>query len=123
MLCETRNSRERRLLALEVLTIWLPCRTPVVRCEVTAKRRLDRVTRMNSGRPATLFIWLECESCGRIEQTTHEFNYPADMAEDMQLFMSMPCERCGRQAKLHMKRALSGGRFPDQRLGVRAVSS
>jgi len=56
---------------------------------------------MNSGRPATLFIWLECESRGRIEKSAHEFNYPADMAEDMQLFMSMP-----RQAKLHMKREI-----------------
>ena len=106
MLRETRKSRERDRLAMAVFTIWLPCRTPVVRCDVTAKRRLDRVTRMNSGRPATLFIWLECETCGRIEKSAHEFNYPADMAEDMQLFMSMPCDRCGRPAKLHMKREI-----------------
>lgn len=34
----------------------------------------------------------------------HEFNYPDDVAQGMQLFAWIPCERCGRPAKLHLKR-------------------
>ena len=58
----------------------------------------------NAGRPATLSAWIECESCGRIDKQTHDFNYPADMAEGMQLFVWRPCEKCGRLAKLHLQR-------------------
>lgn len=47
------------------------------------------------GRPVVLIAWIECESCGRIDKAAHEFNYPADMAEGMQLFVWIPCERCG----------------------------
>jgi len=36
---------------------------------------------MDSGRPATLSAWIECESCGRIEQSAHEFHYPDDMGD------------------------------------------
>jgi len=55
----------------------------------------------DAGRPAVLIAWIECESCGRIDKAAHDFNYPADMASDMQLFVWLPCERCGRLAKLH----------------------
>lgn len=58
------------------------------------------------GRPVVLTAWIECESCGRIERPTHDFNYPADMAEEMELFVRIPCEQCGRLAKLHMRREL-----------------
>jgi hypothetical protein len=53
---------------------------------------------MDYGRPAAILAWIECESCGRIEKPAIEFNYPAHMAEDMQLFVWMPCERCGRRS-------------------------
>jgi hypothetical protein len=43
-------------------------------------------------------------SCGRVEKLAHEFNYPADLVEGMQLFVWQPCERCGRPAKLHVRR-------------------
>lgn len=43
-----------------------------------------------AGRPATLVAWLECASCGR--------TYPADMTDDMELFVwlafSVDCRRC-----------------------------
>jgi hypothetical protein len=59
---------------------------------------------MEESRHATLLVWLECESGGRIDMPAHEFNYPEDMAEDASLFVWLPCERCGRQARLHLKR-------------------
>jgi hypothetical protein len=59
---------------------------------------------VDDGRPATLIAWIECGSCGRIDKSAHDFNYPADVAEGMQLFVWLPCERCGQQAKLHLKR-------------------
>jgi hypothetical protein len=40
-----------------------------------------------------LVAWIECESCGRIEKPAHEFNYPADIAGGMQLFVWIPCEQ------------------------------
>jgi hypothetical protein len=43
-----------------------------------------------AGRPSTLTAWIECESCGRIDKPAHDFNYPADMAADVQLFVWMP---------------------------------
>jgi hypothetical protein len=33
-------------------------------------------------------------------------NYPADVASDMQLFVWLPCEKCGRLARLHLQREL-----------------
>jgi hypothetical protein len=59
---------------------------------------------MDEGRPATLLVRFECATCGRIDKPVHEFEYPADLAEGMQLFVWYPCERCGRQAKLHFRR-------------------
>jgi hypothetical protein len=59
-----------------------------------------------AGRPAVLVAWIECQSCGRIEKPAHEFNYPEDMAEDASPFVWMPFERCGRQAKLHIRREI-----------------
>jgi hypothetical protein len=32
--------------------------------------------------------------------------YGADLAEGMELFVRLPCERCGRLAKLHMRREI-----------------
>lgn len=61
---------------------------------------------MDDGRPATLIAWIECNSCGRFGKATHDFHYPADMASDMEFFVLTPCERCGRQAKLHFRREL-----------------
>lgn len=52
----------------------------------------------DAGRPATLIVWIECKSCGRIDKAAHEFNYPDDMAEDEHLWLWLPYERCGRQA-------------------------
>jgi len=60
----------------------------------------------DSGRPASLIAWVECDECGRIDKPAHDFNYPPDMASDMELFVWLPCEKCGRLAKLHMKREL-----------------
>jgi len=40
---------------------------------------------------------------GRIDQPDYEFN-PDDMAEGQHLVAWIPCEQCGRRAKLHMKR-------------------
>jgi hypothetical protein len=57
-------------------------------------------------RPAVLIAWIECSACGRIDKAAHDFNYPADMTAEMELFVRMPCEQCGRMAKLHMKRAV-----------------
>jgi hypothetical protein len=37
---------------------------------------------MDDGRPAVLIVWIECAVCGRIDKAAHDFNYPADMAED-----------------------------------------
>ena len=59
---------------------------------------------MDNGRPTTLIAWIECESCGRIDKAAHDFNYPGDIAAGMQLFVWIPCERRGRQAKLHLER-------------------
>ena len=39
-------------------------------------------------------------------KAVHDFNYPADMAEGMELFVWISCERSGRQAKLHFRREL-----------------
>lgn len=61
---------------------------------------------MDNGRPATLAAWVECSACGRIDKSSHDFNYPADLAEGMQLFVWISCERCGRDAKLHFRREL-----------------
>jgi hypothetical protein len=38
------------------------------------------------------------------DKPAHEFNYPEDLAEDAHLFVWLPCERCERQAKLHLRR-------------------
>jgi len=32
---------------------------------------------MYAGRPATLLVWFECATCGRIDKPVHEFPYPA----------------------------------------------
>lgn len=61
--------------------------------------------RMEDGCPAMLIAWVECSVYGRIDQAAHEFNYPADMADCMELFEWLPCEQCGRQAKLHFRRS------------------
>jgi hypothetical protein len=61
---------------------------------------------MEKGRAATLLVWLECATCGRIDKAARGFTYPADLAEDVQLFVWQPCDRCGNMAKLHMKRTL-----------------
>jgi len=37
---------------------------------------------------------------------SYHFNYPADVASDMQLFVWLPCEKCGRLARLHLQREL-----------------
>lgn len=60
----------------------------------------------DAGRPAVLIAWIECAACGRIDKAAHDFNYPADMAEGMQLFVRISCEQCGRPAKLHMQREI-----------------
>jgi hypothetical protein len=39
-------------------------------------------------------------------KAAHDFSYPADIAEGMQLFVWIWCERCGRQAKLHIRREM-----------------
>jgi hypothetical protein len=41
----------------------------------------------DTGRPAVLIAWIECGSCGRIDKAAHDFHYPADIAEDTQLFV------------------------------------
>lgn len=64
------------------------------------------VSRMDTGRPAVLVAWIECAVCGRVDQQAQDFNYPADMAPDTDLWVLVPCERCGRKAKLHLKREL-----------------
>jgi hypothetical protein len=60
----------------------------------------------DTGRPALVVAWIKCESCGRIDKAAHDFNYPAEMAAGMQLFVWPLCELCGRQAKLHIRREL-----------------
>lgn len=60
----------------------------------------------DAGRPVVLIAWIECASCGRIDKAAHDFNYPADIAGEMEFFVWMPCEHCGRQAKLHFRREL-----------------
>ena len=59
---------------------------------------------MDEGRPAVFVAWFECATRGRIEKPAYEFEYPKDLAEGAQLFVWYPCERCGRQAKLYMRR-------------------
>jgi hypothetical protein len=59
---------------------------------------------MDEGRPATLHVWFECATCGRIDKPVHEFTFPADLAEGAQQFVWYPCERCGQRAKLYMRR-------------------
>lgn len=59
---------------------------------------------MDGGRPVVLTLWIECPVCGRIDKPAHEFSYPEDMAEGMELFVCIPCEQCGRMAKLHLRR-------------------
>ena len=61
---------------------------------------------MDEGRAAVLIARIECSSCGRIDKPGHDFHYPADMASEMEFFVWMPCERCGRMAKLHLRREL-----------------
>lgn len=60
----------------------------------------------DAGRPAILIAWIGSSVCGRIDKPDHEFNYPADMAAEIEFFVWMPCERCGRQAKLHLRSEL-----------------
>lgn len=57
----------------------------------------------DAGRPVVLIAWIDCSACGRIEKPAHEFNYPADMAEEMALSVWIPCEQCGVPAKLRLK--------------------
>jgi hypothetical protein len=73
----------------------------------------------DAGRPVVLIAWIECKFCGRIDKAAHDFNYPADMASDMELFVWLPCERCGRLAKLHHG---SRGRTPES-VGPRELGS
>lgn len=61
---------------------------------------------MDDGRPAVLIASIECKVYGRIEKPAYEFNYPADLAADTHLWVWIPCEKCGRQAKLHIRREL-----------------
>ncbi len=61
---------------------------------------------MDDGRPAVLIASIECATCGRIEKPAYEFNYPADLATDIRLWVWITCEKCGRQAKLHIRREL-----------------
>jgi uncharacterized Zn finger protein len=63
----------------------------------------------DAGRPADLIAWIECDECGRIGKTAHEFNYPADIAEGMQLSVWTRCDRCGRHARMHLRRELKPG--------------
>ena len=42
----------------------------------------------------------------RIEKPAYEFNYPAELAADTHLWLWITCEKCGRQAKLHIRREL-----------------
>jgi hypothetical protein len=53
-----------------------------------------------------LLVWVECSSCVRIDKLSNEFNYPADLADGMQLFVWQPCDQCGRPAKLQMRREI-----------------
>jgi hypothetical protein len=48
------------------------------------------------------------QRCGRlqIEKAAQDFNLPDDVATDMELWVWFPCERCGRDAKLHFRREL-----------------
>jgi len=57
------------------------------------------------GTPRGVFV-CDASHGWRIDKAAHDFNHPADMASDMDLFVWMPCDQCGRQAKLHMKREL-----------------
>ncbi len=59
---------------------------------------------MDAGRPAVLVAWVECEVCGRIDEPAYEFSFPDDLAEDEHLWVWVACQRCGRDAKLHMRR-------------------
>jgi hypothetical protein len=60
----------------------------------------------DAGRAVGLIARIECEPCGRIDKSAHEFNYPADIAGGMRLFVWIPCEQCGPPAKLHIRREL-----------------
>lgn len=60
----------------------------------------------DADRPAVVIAWVECETCGRIDKAAHEFNYPAELAEEMELCVGLPCEQCGQQAKLHLQREI-----------------
>ena len=60
----------------------------------------------DADRPAVVIAWVECASCGRIEKVAQDFNLPDDVATDMELWVWFPCDRCGRDAKLHFRREL-----------------
>jgi hypothetical protein len=60
----------------------------------------------DADRPAVVIAWIECKFCGRIEKAAQDFNLPDDVATDMELWVWFPCERCGRDAKLHFRREL-----------------
>ena len=68
----------------------------------------DPTTVCGNGRrtPAVLIASIEREACGRTEKPAYEFNYPADLTVDTHLWLWITCEKCGRQAKLHIRREL-----------------
>lgn len=60
----------------------------------------------DSGRRAVLIVWLECESCGRIDLESADFNYLVQgLPADEHRWARIICE-CGRQAKLNIKREI-----------------
>ena len=62
------------------------------------------------GRPAALIALIECETCGQIQKASHDFSYPADTFEELRVVIRVSCEKCGGQAKLHLKRELKPAR-------------
>jgi hypothetical protein len=62
---------------------------------------------MDAGRRTVLIAWIECDECGRIDKAAHDFSYPADNGlEEIELFVWIPWARCGRHARLQMRRDL-----------------
>lgn len=55
---------------------------------------------MDEGRPEMLLVWLECSSRGQIDKGAHEFNFPADVAEDMELLVWQDRDQCGRHVNI-----------------------
>jgi hypothetical protein len=67
----------------------------------------DDSAKMSNELPAQLRVWIECPSCGRIEEPTCDFRLPAGEAGPMLEKVGLACERCGEPAYIYLQRTVS----------------